>query len=107
MFDLNSQVGDIAWAPYSSTVFAAVTVDGKVHVFDLNVDKYHPICTQPVVPRKKARLNHVSFNAHHPILIVGDSRYVKVEKSRFWASINYVGRRRGKPNAYATNKLMK
>ena len=74
MFDLNSQVGDIAWAPYSSTVFAAVTVDGKVHVFDLNVDKYHAICTQPVVPRKKARLNHVSFNAHHPILIVGDSR---------------------------------
>ena len=40
------------------------------------MDKYHPICTQPVVPRKKARLNHVSFNAHHPILIVGDSRGV-------------------------------
>jgi hypothetical protein len=30
------------------------------------------------VPRKKARLNHVSFNAHHPILIVGDSRYGSV-----------------------------
>jgi WD40 repeat protein len=30
MFDLNSQVGDVAWAPYSSTVFAAVTIDGKV-----------------------------------------------------------------------------
>ena len=74
--DLGSQIGDVAWAPYSSTVFAAVTVDGKVHVFDLNVDKYHPICVQPVVPRKKARLNHVSFNAHHPILIVGDSRYM-------------------------------
>ena len=29
-FDLNSAVGDIAWAPYSSTVFAAVTADGKV-----------------------------------------------------------------------------
>ena len=57
-----------------STVFAAVTVDGKVHVFDLHVDKYHPICSQPVVPRKKAKLNHVAFNAHHPILIVGDSR---------------------------------
>ena len=26
-----------------STVFAAVTVDGKVHVFDLHIDKYHPI----------------------------------------------------------------
>ena len=75
MFDLNSQVGDVAWAPYSSTVFAAVTGDGKVHVFDLHVDKYHPICTQPVVPRKKAKLNHVAFNSHHPILVVGDSRY--------------------------------
>ena len=76
MFDLNSQVGDVAWAPFSSTVFAAVTVDGKVHVFDINVDKYHPICSQQVVSRKKARLNHVAFNAHHPILIAGDSKLV-------------------------------
>ena len=30
VFDLNSPVGDVAWAPYSSTVFAAVTADGKV-----------------------------------------------------------------------------
>lgn len=29
-FDLNAAVGDIAWAPYSSTVFAAVTTDGMV-----------------------------------------------------------------------------
>jgi len=29
-FDLGSAVGDVAWAPYSSTVFAAVTADGKV-----------------------------------------------------------------------------
>ena len=26
---INFEVGDVAWAPYSSTVFAAVTVDGK------------------------------------------------------------------------------
>ena len=76
MLDLNSQVGDVAWAPYSSTVFAAVTVDGKVHVFDLNVDKYHPICSQIIVQRKKARLNHIAFNKHSPIIIVGDSKYV-------------------------------
>ena len=76
MLDLNSQVGDVAWAPYSSTVFAAVTVDGKAHVFDLNVDKYHPICSQIIVQRKKARLNHIAFNAHSPIIIVGDSKYV-------------------------------
>ena len=29
-YDLNSVVGDIAWAPYCATVFAAVTADGKV-----------------------------------------------------------------------------
>ncbi|XP_072517913.1 dynein, axonemal, intermediate chain 1, paralog 2 isoform X2 [Salminus brasiliensis] len=28
-FDLNAPVGDVAWSPYSSTVFAAVTTDGK------------------------------------------------------------------------------
>jgi dynein intermediate chain 1 len=32
-FDLNNSVGDVAWAPYSSTVFAAVTADGKVCTF--------------------------------------------------------------------------
>ena len=74
MFDLDSQVGDVVWAPYSSTVFAAVTVDGKAHIFDIHTDKYHAICTQQVVSKKKAKLNHVAFNAHHPILIVGDSR---------------------------------
>ena len=33
------QVGDVFWSPYSSTVFAAVTSDGKVHVFDLAENK--------------------------------------------------------------------
>ena len=74
MFDLNSQVGDVAWAPYSSTVFAAVTLDGKVHIYDLYINKYTPVCVQAVVPKKKARLNHISFNQQHPIIIVGDSR---------------------------------
>ena len=45
-FDLNSVVGDVAWSPFSSTVFAAVTADGKVHVFDLNINKYEPLCAQ-------------------------------------------------------------
>lgn len=30
VFDLGSPVGDVKWAPYSATVFAAVTSDGKV-----------------------------------------------------------------------------
>ena len=69
-------MGDVAWAPYSSTVFAAVTIDGKVHIYDLYINKYNPICVQAVVPKKKAKLNHISFNQSHPIIIVGDSKGV-------------------------------
>ena len=44
---LNSyQVGDVSWAPYSSTVFAAITVDCRVVLYDLSVNKYSPICCQ-------------------------------------------------------------
>ena len=78
MFDLNCEVGDVAWSPFSSTVFAAVTLDGRAHIFDLKIEKYRPICSQHIVSSKRASLNHISFNKIHPILIVGDSRYVFV-----------------------------
>ncbi|TYZ59344.1 hypothetical protein PybrP1_008524 [[Pythium] brassicae (nom. inval.)] len=71
-FDLGNAVGGVAWAPYSSTVFAAVTSDGKVHVFDLAENKNEPLCEQKVV--KRAKLTHVAFNAHDPIVLVGDDR---------------------------------
>ncbi|KAJ8392790.1 hypothetical protein AAFF_G00072740 [Aldrovandia affinis] len=73
-FDLNSAVGDVAWSPYSSTVFAAVTTDGKVHVFDLSINKYEALCQQPVVAKKKTKLTHIEFNPVYPIIIVGDDR---------------------------------
>ena len=56
-------------------MFAAVTAEGKVFVFDLNVNKYEPICEQLVVQKKKTKLTHVAFNSTYPILIVGDDRY--------------------------------
>jgi dynein intermediate chain 1 len=65
-------VGDVCWSPYSSTVFAAVTTDGRVHIFDLAQNKREPLCCQKVV--KKARLTNVSFNSNDYILIVGDDR---------------------------------
>lgn len=71
-FDLGCAVGDVAWAPYSSTVFAAVTSDGKVHVFDLSKNKHEPLCEQKVV--KKSKLTHVCFNEKAYIVIVGDDR---------------------------------
>jgi len=71
-FDLNNSVGDVAWAPYSSTVFAAVSSDGKVHVFDLNENKHEPMCEQKIV--RKAKLTKIAFNPKHPIILVGDDR---------------------------------
>ncbi|XP_072429261.1 dynein, axonemal, intermediate chain 1, paralog 2 isoform X2 [Chiloscyllium punctatum] len=73
-FDLNAPVGDVTWSPYSSTVFAAVTTNGKVHVFDLNVNKYEPICEQTIVNKKRNKLTHIAFNPTYPIIMVGDER---------------------------------
>ncbi|XP_076005755.1 dynein, axonemal, intermediate chain 1, paralog 2 [Genypterus blacodes] len=70
-FDLNAAVGDVAWAPYSSTVFAAVTTDGNVHVFDLNINRFEALCQQAVVAERKTRLTHIQFNPVHPMIIVG------------------------------------
>eukprot|EP00662_Eupelagonemidae_sp_cell21_P025305 gene25305-65089_t len=71
-FDLNSPVGEVAWAPFSSTVFAAVTSDGHVHVYDLNKNKHDPMCDQIVV--KRAKLTRLSFHATEPIILVGDDK---------------------------------
>ncbi|KAJ8933169.1 hypothetical protein NQ314_014176, partial [Rhamnusium bicolor] len=74
VFDVGDRVGDVKWAPYSSTVFAAVTAGGRVFVFDLNVNKYKPICIQPVVSKRRNKLTRITFNPKLPILIVGDDK---------------------------------
>ncbi|EDV55380.2 dynein intermediate chain 2, ciliary isoform X2 [Drosophila erecta] len=76
IFDLGAAVGDVKWAPYSSTVFAAVTTEGKVHVFDLNVNKYKAICVQAVVPKRKNKLTRISFNEKLAFIVVGDEKGV-------------------------------
>ena len=38
-WDLNNAVVDVAWAPFSSTVFACVTANATVHVFDIAQNK--------------------------------------------------------------------
>jgi len=54
-FDLAQAIGDVAWAPYSSTTFAAITSEGAggstsgvVHLYDLHVDRNNRICEQKV-----------------------------------------------------------
>ena len=55
-FDLNNVVGDVAWSPYCATVFAAVTAEGKVHIYDLNINKYEPLCVQTGEWKKTTKL---------------------------------------------------
>jgi dynein intermediate chain 1 len=65
-------VGDIEWAPYSSTVFAACTYDGKLFVWDLATTKHTYLCEHRAM--KQAQGLHIAFNAQDPILLVGDHR---------------------------------
>mmetsp|Transcript_7002 Transcript_7002/g.10042 ORF Transcript_7002/g.10042 Transcript_7002/m.10042 type:complete len:134 (-) Transcript_7002:13-414(-) len=71
-FDLGNAVGDFSWSPFSSSIFSAVTSDGKVNVFDLVVNKHEPLCEQKVV--KRAKLTRCRFNCKENVLIVGDDR---------------------------------
>lgn len=83
VFDLNTSVGDVAWSPFSSTVFATITSEGKVRVYDLAVNKHEEIGEYKVPYRgaKKNKLTKISFNPVDPILCVGDDRgYVRTLK---------------------------
>jgi dynein intermediate chain 1 len=71
-FDMNSGVSDVAWAPYSSTTFAATTEDQKVAVWDLAVSRKEPLCIQKTIPGKKNKCTHLAFNAAAPVILVGD-----------------------------------
>lgn len=71
-FDLSYAVGDVQWAPYSSTVFAAVTYGGNLYVYDLFQEKHHHLCEHPAT--RKARALHVAFNNVDPIILVGNDR---------------------------------
>lgn len=71
-FDMLFAVGDIEWAPYSSTVFAAVTSNGMLYVWDLYLNKHKHLCEHTAL--KKLKALHVSFNKDDPIILVGDDK---------------------------------
>ena len=104
-FDLANAVGDIAWAPYSSTVFAAVANDGRVSHFTGLVHCspweaslcthsclfFHPLLLQVHIYDlnvnkheqlceqkvvKRAKLTHVVFNPEFKVILVGDDKGV-------------------------------
>ncbi|GAB1606688.1 dynein intermediate chain 2, ciliary-like [Argonauta hians] len=73
-YDLESKVTDVAWAPYSSSVFAASTSKGYVYVYDLNINRYEPMCRQVVVRKKETEVTKIVFNTHNYSILVGDTR---------------------------------
>lgn len=45
---VNAQVFDVAWCPSNSTVFAAVTADGRLELWDFAVSTLRPVCQHAV-----------------------------------------------------------
>lgn len=82
-FDMSNSVADVAWAPYSATMFACITTDNHLRVFDLSVAKHEPLVDYPIKlvqprvkdPSKKLRgprVTHLCFNPREPVILVGD-----------------------------------
>jgi dynein intermediate chain 1, axonemal len=70
-FDLGVAVGDVAWAPYSSTIFCAVTAESKCYIYDISTEKSAEICDKKI---PHGKLNHICFNPSLPIIIIGTDK---------------------------------
>ena len=65
-------VRDVAWAPYNSTMFAALLADGQFLIYDLAVSKYTPLCSQTVAVTTNSRPEKIRFNPWGPYVLVSD-----------------------------------
>ncbi|XP_047469113.1 dynein intermediate chain 2, ciliary-like [Penaeus chinensis] len=72
--DLGAPVTAVTWAFHSSSVLAAATEDGRVHVFDFFERKCGPLCVHRVQRRRKVAPACLAFNPFHPLLLVGGER---------------------------------
>jgi len=70
-FAMGIAVVDAVWAPYSSTVFAASTLE-KQMVYDLSIQKYTKMTERKSTTHAKA--TNLAFNPVDPILAIGDSK---------------------------------
>lgn len=70
MFDLDSQVYDVEWASFSSTVFAAVTTKDLVIIYDLTIDKNEALYMQPVIFLKSRLVMNLVFKSTNPVILV-------------------------------------
>ncbi|CAL4213294.1 unnamed protein product, partial [Meganyctiphanes norvegica] len=74
MLDLGGPVASVSWSPFSSSIFVAITDEGRVHVYDLFLRKCRPLCVQNIVQKRRAALTTVSFNPFYPMILVGGEK---------------------------------
>ena len=71
IFDVQSPVGDLAWSPWCSTIFAAVTVHGDMKFFDLNRNRKASVYDKKYTENP---INHISFNRFEYIFLIGNDK---------------------------------
>lgn len=77
IFDMQNAVGDLAWSPWCSTIFAAVTVSGDMKFFDLNLNRKTHIYDKKY---QDTPINHISFNKFEYVFLTGNDK----GKVRMW-----------------------
>ena len=83
IFDMQFPVGDVAWSPWCSTIFAAVTVQGDMKFFDLNRNRKSHISDKKY---HETAINHIAFNKFEFVFLTGNDR----GKVRMWRMAEYL-----------------
>ena len=67
-------VNELEFAPYSSTIFASVSSDGILYIYDIAINRYKEICKTEVIEANDGCLTSVKFHPKWPIILVGDDK---------------------------------
>eukprot|EP00605_Chrysophyceae_sp_TOSAG23-4_P002671 GSChrysophyteH1.ASY1.ANO1.2947.1 assembled CDS len=68
-------ISDVCWCPDNSTVFAAVTQNGMLQIWDLSVSCLDPVVNYDTTDNDRNRvLTSVAFCERAPAVVVGDNR---------------------------------
>ena len=68
-FDLGQAMVDVAWSPFSASVFVALSLE-KTYVYDLRIDRHSRIAENKPV---KSKCTNQVFSPFKPIILIGDS----------------------------------
>ncbi|ROT69800.1 putative dynein intermediate chain 2, ciliary-like isoform X3 [Penaeus vannamei] len=72
--DMGGSVAAASWSAFSSSVFVAVTDEGRIYVYDLHVRQSRPLCVQSVMQKRRVVMTSLSFNTYHPIILIGGEK---------------------------------